>query len=83
MKVSPKQIQMGKVLAIASLGVAGFLGVAACATEVPAVLTSTISTENNSVARNIARIAIGDGGLTALNQGGGQAYLATCDPGTV
>jgi hypothetical protein len=33
--------------------------------------------------RNIARIAIVDGGLAALNQGDGQAYLATCDPGTV
>jgi hypothetical protein len=83
MEFSPKEIRMRKVLAIAALGVAGFLGVAACATAVPAVLASTVPTGNNSVARDIARIAIGNGGLTALDQGDGRAYLATCDPGTV
>jgi hypothetical protein len=94
MKFSQKEIQMRKVLAIAALGVAGSLGVAACSdAAVPTLLHSRTSAapvrpsaaaaDSSGVARDIARIAIGNGGLTALDQGDGQAYLATCDPGTV
>ncbi len=91
MKFSPKKIQARKVLAIAALGVAGSLGLAACAgAAVPELLQSRSSAaplrptaDSSGVARDIARIAIGNGGLPALDQGGGQAYLATCDPGTV
>ncbi len=94
MMFSQKEIQVRKGLAVAALGVAGFLGVAACSTAaVPELLQSRPSAaplrpsvaaaDSSGVARNIARIAIGNGGLPALNQGDGQAYLATCDPGTV
>jgi hypothetical protein len=93
MKFSAKEIQLRKVLAIAALGVAGSFGVAACATAAPAVLQSrppttpvfpsAAPTDNNGVAREIARIAVGNGGLPALDNGDGQAASATCDPGTV
>jgi len=94
MMFSPKEIQARKVLAIAALGVAGSLGAAACANAaVPTLLHSRTSAaplrtpaaaaDSSGTARDIARIAIGNGGLTALDQGDGQAYLATCDPGTV
>ena len=82
---SPKENQTRKVLAIAALGGAGFGGVAACASAAPAapVRPSAAAAGNSGVAQEIARIAIGNGGLTALDQGDGQAVLATCDPGTV
>jgi hypothetical protein len=94
MMFSPKEIQVRKVLAIAALGVAGSMGVAACSTAaVPELLQSRPSAtplrppaaaaDGSDIAQEIARIAIGSGGLTALDQGDGQAYLATCDPGTV
>lgn len=85
MKFSAKNIQVRKVLAIAALGGAGFCGLAAGATAAPAapLRPSAAASDNNSVARDIARIAVGNGGLTALDQGDGQAALATCDPGTV
>jgi hypothetical protein len=93
MKFSPKENQTRKVLAIAALGVAGSLGLAACSTAaVPELLHSGTSAapvrpaaaaDSSDMAREIARIAIGNGGLAALDQGDGQAYLATCDPGTV
>jgi len=93
MTFGTKKIQMRKVLAIAALGAAGSFGVAACATAGPAVLQSrppatpllpsTAPADNIGVAREIARIAVGNGGLTALDNGDGQAALATCDPGTV
>jgi hypothetical protein len=93
MMFSQKEIQTRKVLAIAALGVAGSLGLAACSTAaVPELLHSQTSAaplrspaaaDSSDMARDIARIAIGNGGLTALDQGDGQAYLATCDPGTV
>ena len=35
------------------------------------------------MARDIARIAAGNGGLAALDNGDGQATMAYCDPGTV
>jgi hypothetical protein len=94
MKFSQKENQIRRVLAIAALGAAGSLGVAACSTAaVPELLRSGTSAaplrptaapaDSSGMAREIARIAIGNGGLTALDQGDGQAYLATCDPGTV
>ena len=85
MKFSTKEIQVRKVLAIAAVGGAGFFGVAACATAAPAasLRPSAAATGNSGVARDIARIAVGNGGLAALDQGAGLAALATCDPGTV
>jgi len=91
MMFSQKENQTRRVLAIAALGVAGSLGVAACSTAaVPELLRSGTSAaslrpaaDSSGMAREIARIAIGNGGLRALDQGDGQAYLATCDPGTV
>jgi hypothetical protein len=93
MMFSQKEIQTRKVLAIAALGVAGSLGVAACSNAaVPTLLHSQTSAapvrpaaaaDSSDVAQEIAKIAIGNGGLTALDQGDSQAYLATCDPGTV
>ena len=85
MKFSAKEIQVRKVLAIAALGGAGVCGVAACATAAPAasLRPSAAATGNSGVARDIARIAVGNGGLAALDQGDGLAVLATCDPGTV
>jgi len=85
MKFSTKEIRVRKVLAIAALGGAGFFGVAACATAAPAasLRPSAAVTGNSGAAREISRIAVGNGGLTALDNGDGQAALATCDPGTV
>ena len=92
MKLDLREIQMRKVLAIAALGVAGFGGVAACASTVPAggqprssssALSPAAPTHNEEAARNIARIAVGNGGLAALYNGNGRATMATCDQGTV
>jgi hypothetical protein len=83
MKFSPRDIWTGKVLAVAVLGAAGFAGVAACGTAAVQPRASAAPVDNNSVARYIARIAIGNGGLAALNDGDGQATLAICDPSTV
>ena len=35
------------------------------------------------MARDIARIAVGNGGLATLDNGDGRAAMAYCDPGTV
>lgn len=91
MKLDRGEIQLRKVLAIAALGVAGFGGVAACASTVPAggqprspsSALSRVAPDNEGAARYIARIAVGNGGLAALNNGSGRATMATCDPGTV
>jgi len=76
---------MKKVLAVAALGLAGFFGVTACAgfltTSLPSL--SAASTNHNSMAREIANIAVGKDGLTALDDGDGQATLAYCDADTV
>jgi len=84
---------MRKILAIGALGVAGFCGAAACSTTAPAssqprpsapVLSpSAASTGSDAVARDIARIAVGNGGLAVLDNGDGRATLANCDPSTV
>ena len=39
--------------------------------------------DNAGLARDIANIAVGKGGLAALGNGVAQATLAVCDPGTV
>ena len=91
MKLGSMQIQVRKILAIVALGVAGFCGVAACAASPPSsqprpptpLLSPAAATGNDGVARAIARIAVGNVGLTALDNGEGRAVLATCDPSTV
>jgi hypothetical protein len=84
---------MRKVLAVAAIGAAGFCGVAACASAgqgssrpqpSASVLSSSAATADSSgMARDIARIAVGNGGLAALDNGDGRATGAYCDPGTV
>ncbi len=77
---------MRNTLAVAALGLAGLLSVAACGASVPATsrpLPSTAPTNNTSVAREIANMVAGRGGLTALDNGVAQAASAYCDPGTV
>ena len=92
MKLDLRDIQLRKVLAIAALGMAGFGGVAACASTVPAgaqprspasALSRAVPTTHEGAARTIARIAAGNDELAALNNGSGRAVMATCDPGTV
>lgn len=84
MKIGSRDVQMRKVLAIAALGVAGFCGVAACGTAVQASSQpSAAPADSTGVARDIARIAVGNGGLAALDNGDGLATLAYCDPSTV
>jgi hypothetical protein len=77
---------MRSTLAVAALTLAGLCSVAACGASVPAAsrpLPSTAPATNTSVAREIANIVVGRGGLTALDHGDGQAASAYCDPGTV
>ena len=90
MKLGSRDVQMRKVLAVAALGVAGFCGVAACASagqgnsqpRPPASVRSP-SADRDGMARDIARIAAGNGALAALDNGDGSAAMAYCDPGTV
>ena len=76
-----------KVAAIAVLGVAGFCGLAACGSAVQGSSeprpSSAAPTDSAGVARDLARIAVGNGGLAVLDNGDGLATLAYCDPGTV
>jgi hypothetical protein len=92
MKFGPRKSQRRNIPAIAALGLAGFLGVAACTAAVPAmhaprpatpVLSPLGATDNDGAARNIGRIVVGNAGLTALDAGVAQATLATCNPSTV
>jgi hypothetical protein len=87
MKLGSGEVQMGKVLVIAALGVAGICGVAACGAAVQASSQprplSAAPADSASMARDIARIAMGTGGLAALDNGDGLATLVSCDPGTV
>jgi hypothetical protein len=86
MKFSPVEIQPRKALAIAALGLAASCGVAACGTGVAAASGSrphAAPTDNAGVARDIANIAVGKGGLAALGNGVAWATLVVCDPGTV
>ena len=76
---------MRNTLAVAALGLAGLLSVAACSASAPATsrpLPSTAPANNASVAREIANIVVGRGGLAALDYGVGRAISATCDPST-
>ncbi len=93
MKLGSREVQMRKVLAVAALGVAGFCGVVACASagqgsNQPQPSASVLSpsaapADSNGMARGIARIAAGNGGLAALDNGDGRAAMAYCDPSTV
>jgi hypothetical protein len=77
---------MRNTLAVAALGLAALFGIAACGTSVAATSTprpSAAPTDNTSVAREIANIAAGKGGLPALANGEGQAASVYCDPSTV
>jgi hypothetical protein len=114
MKVNGKEIPITSIAAITALGLAGFLGVAACSaapattsatdqpppasspsaapasspsaapasspSAAPAALTGT---SPQQVAQWVANIAVGNGSLTALSWGDGQATYADCDPSTV
>jgi hypothetical protein len=87
MELGARHVRMRKVLAIAALGGAGFCAVAACAPAGQAHSQprppSAAPTGSSGVARDIARIAVGNGGLAALDNGDGRAAMAYCDPGTV
>jgi hypothetical protein len=87
MKLGSRQVQIRKVLIIAALGAAGFCGVAACASagqgSGPPRPPSAATADSSGVARDVARIAAGNGGLAALDNGDGRATAAYCDPGTV
>ena len=87
MKLGSGKVQMGKVLAIAALGVAAMCGVTACGAAVQASdqprPPSAAPADSAGTAGDIARIAVGAGGLAALDNGEGLATVAYCDPATV
>lgn len=87
MRLGSRQVQIRKVFAVAVLGAAGFYGVAGCGAASQASSQprppSAAPTGSNGMAGDIARIAVGNGGLAALDNGDGQAAMAYCDPGTV
>jgi hypothetical protein len=77
---------MRNTLTVAALGLAALFGIAACGTSVAgtsAPRPSAAPTDNTSMARDIANIAAGKGGLAALADGVAQAALVYCDPSTV
>lgn len=77
---------MRYTLAVAALGLATVFGTAACGGSVAtasAPRSSAAPADNTSMAREIANIAAGKGGLAALAEGVAQAALVYCDPGTV
>jgi hypothetical protein len=79
---------MRKTPAVAVIGLAGLLGVAACGARVqvtPLPAPPAAPMTNTSLARDIANITVGTGtgGLTALADGDGQATVAYCNPSTV
>jgi hypothetical protein len=90
MKLGLREVQMRKVVAVAALGVAGLCGVAACASAGqgsgqprPSASGLSAPADRTGMARDIAGIAVGNGGLAVLDNGDGLATLAYCDPGTV
>ena len=99
MNVTGKAIAIKRITAITALGLAGFLGVAACGTTSPAAaptapqtpptstseapLTAQAGPSPEQVAQDIAGIAVGNGPLTALEGSDGTATYANCDPSTV
>ena len=77
---------MRNTLAVAALGLAALFGIAACGSSLAATAAprpSAAPTDNTSMAREIANIAGGKGGLAALAEGVAQAVLVYCDPSTV
>jgi len=87
-KLGSREVQMGKVLALAALGVAGMCSVAACGAAVqagsqPRPPPSAAAPGSTGMARDIARIAMGTGGLAALDNGELRAQLtaALCAAG--
>ena len=78
---------MRKTPAVALIGLAGFLSMAACGArvQVTPVPAPPAAMTNTSVARDIANIAVGKGtgGLTALADRDGQATSAYCNPSTL
>lgn len=106
MKLNGKGIQLRKILPIVALGLAGFVGVAACTTAAPASAPADSQSppattqagpspqqagpspqqagpSPQQVAQDVADIAVGNGVLTPLEGGDGQATSANCDPSTV
>jgi hypothetical protein len=106
MKLNGKGIQLRKILPIVALGLAGFVGVAACTTAAPASAPADSQSppattqagpspqqagpspqqagpSPQQVAQDVADIAVGNGVLTPLEGGDGQASSANCDPSTV
>jgi hypothetical protein len=85
--------QLRKIAPIAALGLAGFLGAAACSTPTapaPGPVTPPsppAATQPGpslpQVAQDVADIAVGNGALTPLAGSDGQATSANCDPGTI
>jgi hypothetical protein len=75
------------ILAIATLGLAGYFGVTAGTTDVPASSSPLPATQTDpspqEVAQDVADAAVGNGVLTALDGSDGQATSANCDPSTV
>ena len=74
--------------AVAVIGLAGFLGVAACGARVqvtPVPVPPAAPLNSTSLARDIADIAVGKGtgGLGALADDDGQATVAYCNPSTI
>src|SRR5215471_14230767 len=67
--ISGREADMRTTPAIAVIGLAGFLGVAACGARVqvrPVPVPSAAPMNSDSLAREIATIVVGKGGLTAL-----------------
>ena len=99
MKLNGKGIQLRKILPIVALGLTGFVGVAACTTAAPASTPADSQSppattqacpspqqagpSPQQVAQDVADIAVGNGVLTPLEGGDGQAASANCDPSTV
>jgi hypothetical protein len=98
MKFHGKGNQMRKIVSIAALGLAGFVGVAACTTAAlapppaapqpppataPPAPPPPTGPSPSDAANAVADIAVGNGALTALEGSDGQATSASCDPGTV
>ena len=77
---------MRNTLAVAALSLAALFGIAACGASVAttsAPRPSAALADNTSMAREIANIAAGKGGLPALAQVVAQAALVYCDPSTL
>ena len=77
---------MRNTLAVAALALAALFGIAACGTSVAATSSPrppAAPTDDTSVAREIANIAAGKGGLPALAEVVAQAALVYCDPSTL